>query len=94
MAEGTKYSAAGVIELDATDTFDVGTGPALVIESVIFKGTAAGTFIFNIDGCPIEIVTAANKLTEQVFFNRRVKSMVLTSGPTNAVAYVLLKKAS
>ncbi len=89
MADGEVYEADQIIDLDASDDLN---RDRMAVESVIFTGTAAGTFVFVLGSATINITTGANDLSKQIVFNRSVNYVKLTSGPTGAKAYVILEK--
>jgi len=89
MADGTVYETDQIIDLDPTDEL---TRERMAVESIIFTGTAAGSFVFVFGNAALTITTGANDLTKQIDFNRSVNYVKLTSGPAGAKAYVLLEK--
>lgn len=89
MADGVVYETDQIIDLDATDDI---SRERMAVESVIFSATAAGSFAFIFGNATLTITTGANDLCKQIFFNRNVNYVKLTSGPAGAKAYVLLEK--
>lgn len=89
MADGTVYEGDQIIELNATEVL---TRERMAIESVIFTGTAAGSFVFVIGSATLTITTGTNDMCKQIFLSRNANYVKLTSGPAGAKAYVLLEK--
>jgi len=89
MAEGKFHRGEQIIELNATEDL---TQDRLAVDSVLFEGSAAGTFVFQFGGVSFSVYTASPLLGRQVVFNRSTSYVKLVSGPAGAKAYVLLEK--
>lgn len=79
----------GIITLGATDSID---RDQMAVESIIVTGTAAGAFALILGNSSITVSTGAADLTKQIFINRKLNSITLSSGPTGAALYVMLQK--
>jgi len=89
MAEGKFHRSEQIIELNATEDL---TQDRLAVDSVIFEGSAAGTFVFQFGNVSFSVYTVSPLLGKQLVFNRSTNYVKLTSGPAGAKAYVLLEK--
>lgn len=89
MAEGKFHHAEQIIELAATEDLMQGR---LAVDSVVFEGSAAGTFVFQFGSVSFSVYTASPILGKQIVFNRSTNYVKLVSGPTAAKAYVFLEK--
>jgi len=89
MAEGKFHRGEQIIELAATEDL---TQDRLAVDSVIFEGSAAGTFVFQFGNVSFSVYTVSPLLGKQLVFNRSTNYVKLTSGPAGAKAYVLLEK--
>ena len=89
MAEGKFHRGEQIIELAATEDL---TQDRLAVDSVVFEGSAAGTFVFQFGEVSLTFYTVSPILGKQVVFNRSTNSVKLVSGPVGAKAYVLLEK--
>jgi len=89
MAEGKFHRSEQIIELAATEDL---TQDRLAVDSVIFEGSAAGTFVFQFGNVSFSVYTVSPLLGKQLVFNRSTNYVKLTSGPAGAKAYVLLEK--
>ena len=89
MAEGKFHRSEQIIELAATEDL---TQDRLAVDSVIFEGSAAGTFVFQFGNVSFSVYTVSPLLGKQLVFNRSTNYVKLTSGPAGAKAYILLEK--
>lgn len=89
MAEGKFHRSEQIIELNATEDL---TQDRLSVDSVLFEGSAAGTFVFQFGNVSFSVYTVSPLLGRQVVFNRSTSYVKLVSGPAAAKAYVLLEK--
>jgi hypothetical protein len=78
-----------IITLSAGDTYSDSNVP---VESIILRGTAAGTFVVNLGTTQLSLDNSANALTLSLPINRSMNSIGLVSGPAGATMYVLLEK--
>lgn len=78
-----------IVTLSAGDSF---SRPKMAVESIILRGTAAGTFIITVGNVTMNIDNSANALTVSIPMNRKLNSIGLTSGPAGATMYVLLEQ--
>jgi hypothetical protein len=90
MAEGYISEGAGIAKLAATETL---TGK-YTITSIILTGTAAGSFVFDIDDVALTITTGTADLTKVIPMNKTVNRLELTSGPTGAAMIVFIAEKS
>lgn len=89
MADGTVYESEQIIDLDATDTL---SRDRMAVESILFRGTAAGTFEFKLGNATINVTTGSNDLSKQVQVNRSTNYVELVSAPAGGKAYVFLEQ--
>ena len=78
-----------IVTLAAGDTH---SEDRLAVQSIILRGTAAGTFVISLGNTVMSIDNSANALTVQLDIRRRVNRLTLTSGPAGAVMYALLEQ--
>lgn len=87
MAEGLFSTIDQIATLAATETM---TRDNMYIKDIILNATAAGNFVMTIGETDMTFTTASPMFMITIPINRRVNFVELTSGPTNAKAYVML----
>lgn len=88
MAEALMYDSEQVAVFDPTDTL---SKERMAVESVILRGSAAGTFVFVLGNTTFTITTGSAFTTKQFTINRSVNYAELSSGPTSAKMYLMLE---